>query len=65
MTVGAGDGVFDSKDAQYANLRVWRDLNQDGMSQGDELFTLTELNIASLDYETSPLSQYRLTRLCV
>ncbi len=35
------DGVVDAADAQFANLRIWRDLNQDAISQTDELSTLT------------------------
>ena len=27
------DGVFDSNDTRFADVRVWRDLNQDGVSQ--------------------------------
>ena len=46
-----GDKVIDSKDAEFADLRVWRDLNQDGISQSNELFTLAQLNIQSLDLE--------------
>ena len=42
------DGVINASDAQFADLRVWRDLNSDGISQGNELFTLNDLGIASL-----------------
>jgi len=42
------DGQIDSNDAIFNDLRVWQDLNQDGISQANELKTLTELNIASL-----------------
>jgi hypothetical protein len=42
------DGVVDSKDAQYGNLRVWVDANADGVSQASELQTLASLHIASL-----------------
>ncbi|WP_280191080.1 hypothetical protein [Delftia sp. PS-11] len=45
---GAGDGVFDAKDAQYASLRIWRDLNQDGISQANKLQTLAEAGVASI-----------------
>ena len=27
------DGVFDAKDTRFAEVRIWRDLNQDGVSQ--------------------------------
>ncbi|UQZ88093.1 hypothetical protein C4J81_02250 [Deltaproteobacteria bacterium Smac51] len=43
-----GDGVVDSNDANWGDLRVWRDLNQDGISQECELFTLDELGITSI-----------------
>ena len=48
VTQGAGDGKFDAKDAQYADLRIWRDLNQDGISQAGELQTLGALGISSI-----------------
>ncbi|HGM7342700.1 TPA: calcium-binding protein, partial [Stenotrophomonas maltophilia] len=43
-----GDGIFDARDARFADVRVWRDLNQDGISQATELFTLEGLGIASI-----------------
>ena len=48
------DGVVNASDTRFAQLRVWRDLNQDGISQTGangstrELFTLAELGITSL-----------------
>jgi len=42
------DGVFDGNDAQFANVKVWRDLNQDGTSQVNELFSLAALNITRI-----------------
>ena len=43
------DGVIDANDAAYADLRVWRDLNQDGTSQAGELQTLGEAGITSIN----------------
>ncbi|RRC96644.1 calcium-binding protein, partial [Amphritea balenae] len=50
-----GDGVIDSNDASFADLRIWQDLNGDGLSQTDELLTLEQAGIASLntDYQNS------------
>ncbi|TGG91134.1 hypothetical protein E4656_17240 [Natronospirillum operosum] len=50
-----GDGVIDAQDSIYSELRVWVDLDQDGVSDSGELFTLAELGIASisLEYSTS------------
>ena len=42
------DNVFDSKDTRFADVRVWRDLNQDGVSQSSELSTLAANNIRSI-----------------
>lgn len=42
---------------QYANLRIWRDLNQDGISQTGELFTLASQNIASINVTKTANSQ--------
>ncbi len=46
---GNGDGKLDASDTVWADLRVWRDLNGDGISQGGELFTLEELGIKSIN----------------
>lgn len=42
------DGVVDAQDTNWSKLEVWQDLNQDGLSQSDELSTLDELGIVSL-----------------
>jgi hypothetical protein len=42
------DGVVNSLDANFNQLRVWRDLNQDGISQAGELQTLSQAGIASI-----------------
>ncbi|WP_323000750.1 calcium-binding protein [Denitromonas sp.] len=42
------DGVFDANDAQFANVQVWRDLDQDGVSDAGELMSLTDAGIASI-----------------
>ncbi|NUE79808.1 hypothetical protein GYX91_00815 [Snodgrassella sp. ESL0304] len=43
-----GDGIINDEDVNFNQLKVWRDLNQDGISQENELFTLKELGIKSL-----------------
>ena len=42
------DGKVDQLDASWHQLRVWRDVNQDGISQTEELLTLSQLGIASI-----------------
>ena len=54
---GNADGMISSADAQFTNLRVWRDLNQDGISQSNELFTLSSQNIASINVTKTANSQ--------
>jgi len=51
------DGVVNSADANFANLRVWQDLNQDGVSQDGELKTLAELGIESFNVASINHSQ--------
>jgi len=52
-----GDGKVDSLDARFANLRLWRDFNQDGISQAGELFTLASQNIIALNLAKTANSQ--------
>ncbi|PID29654.1 hypothetical protein CR983_03690, partial [Candidatus Saccharibacteria bacterium] len=42
------DGVIDTNDSVFARLRVWRDANNDGISDASELKSLTELGIQSI-----------------
>ena len=44
-----GDKIINAADRTFKTLRVWQDRNQDGISQANELRTLTELGIQSLD----------------
>lgn len=47
------DGVVDSSDAQFNELRVWKDLNSDGVSDAGELLTLTEAGIKSISTDST------------
>ncbi|HHW4681109.1 MAG TPA: calcium-binding protein, partial [Xylella taiwanensis] len=42
------DGTIDAADSVFAHLRIWRDLNQDGVSQANELSTLADNKIISI-----------------
>ena len=44
-----GDGKIDATDNAFSSLRVWRDLNQDGISQEGELLTLEQAKVRSLN----------------
>lgn len=48
------DGKIDSGDAEFANLRVWRDLDRDGTTDAGELQTMAQAGIASVSLAASP-----------
>ena len=43
------DGIFNAQDAQFGNVRVWRDFNQNGISEAAELFSLDSIRIAAIN----------------
>ena len=50
------DGKFDNIDSQYATLRIWRDLNQDGISQANELKTLADSGVQSISLTNNAIN---------
>jgi hypothetical protein len=54
---GNGDKVFNALDAQFANVRLWRDLNQDGVSQTNELQTLSSAGITAINLSAHAASK--------
>ena len=51
-----GDGKIASDDASYTSFRVWRDANQDGISQASELLTLQDAGVSSINIATQTAS---------
>ncbi len=43
------DGILDARDDEFARFQIWRDLNQDGISDAGELFSLAELGISGIN----------------
>ncbi len=49
------DDVIDKNDTLYSSLQVWQDLNENGKVDKDELKSLKELNIESINLETKDI----------
>ena len=43
------DGILDAGDEDFSRFQIWRDVNQDGISDVGELFSLTELGISGIN----------------
>jgi T1SS-143 domain-containing protein len=48
-----GDGILDGRDAAFASLLVWKDANADGISEADELTSLADNGVVSIDVATT------------
>lgn len=49
-----GDRVLDAEDPLFSELMLWRDLNQNGVSEAAELAKLEEWGVGELNFEEAP-----------
>jgi hypothetical protein len=59
---GLSDGVFNAQDTAYSSLRIWRDLNQDGISQDGELQTLAQAGVSAINLTANAQGTGSFTR---
>jgi hypothetical protein len=48
---GNADGKINADDEVFERLRLWRDLNHNGISESNELFTLPQLDIVRIELQ--------------
>ena len=61
------DGVIDAKDDVYSKLRIWNDANGNGISEAEELksladYNITSINVADIKDENKDINGSRLRR---
>ena len=56
VLIGANDSVLYAKYAEFANLRIWQDLNQDGINQTHELKTLADSGVGNIKLGSSTVN---------
>jgi hypothetical protein len=52
------NGILNSSDAGFANLRVWVNTSNDGVYQAAQLHTLADLGVASINLNAATVNAY-------
>ena len=56
------DGKIDSLDENFSKLKIWQDLNEDGISQSNELKTLEEHGIKSISLNFTKITNSEILK---
>jgi hypothetical protein len=51
------DGLFDSNDDAYDDVKIWQDGNSDGVSQEHELYSLLDVGVDSINLNSHSVSE--------
>ena len=53
---GVADGKFDASDVAFASVKLWKDANQNGISEAAELFSFAALGVQSINLAATATS---------
>ncbi len=51
------DGLFNGGDGEFSAFRIWQDVNQNGLSETDELRALSSLGVSGINLARTPTGQ--------
>ena len=51
------DGKIDSEDKEFSNIKIWKDINRDGISSENEIFSLKDVDIKSISLDSEEIHQ--------
>ena len=57
------DKILDINDKEFGKFFVWQDKNQNGISESDELKTLSDSGIESINFNTQQKANFELVKL--